>query len=167
MPATRELSKALFDHIATRPSSISSTYSHACVIHFNDIIQILAKIEQLLARFDVISNSINFEIELSSGRSIEISGIDQLQTFDTSQNETVSSINIEMNVVLRHNASSSLEQYVIELGARSTVGEVELFLAHFEGAPDLPMARAKVKFVDYIVGKNLISTIDEWFAGLE
>jgi hypothetical protein len=166
---SEDLIKLLFQQLTGKQNSLFQLFSRTALIDFGDIKQLKERLDQEFARFKIIGTSFNAEISLSDHSEVGLNSWEDFSKFDYGKKQTTSELSMKFQYIIRHGASPKPEQYIIEFSVRSFVSDLESIMisfSHSEENASPPSMRAKVEYVDYIIGKNVFQNIRDWVHSL-
>lgn len=165
--------RAIIGKLNERSQKATRSFNKGYDIQVEDIKQLIDKIYQEFSGRKIISTSATVSLFLSKGRRHDFRSWDEFAEFDTSMNQTTRSISVEVTVDILDGNNQSPERYQCQVSVQNNptslgfiIGPLHFAPADQPGIPPVPIA-ATVEFNNYVVGKNLLNTIDEWEASLK
>jgi hypothetical protein len=117
--------------------------------------------------------SASVSVFLSNSQRYDFSSWKDFEAFDASQAERTKSLSVEMIFDVVRASEGSPERYKVQLSVQNTPAQFGLFLGPIAfsriedaGIPPVPI-HASVEYMNYVVGKNLMSTIEGWEKALD
>lgn len=168
----QEALKAIISKLNERSQSASRTFTKNYALEINEIKQLLDKMMQEFNGRKVISSSATVSLFLSKGQRFDFRNWIEFEDFDRSLTTKTRSISMELTVDILDANSGTPERYQSQISVQNNpsefgfvIGPLSFSSIEHAGLPPTPIA-ANIKFNNYIIGKNLLSSIDDWEANL-
>lgn len=165
--------RAIIGKLNERSQAATRTFNEHYDLGVTDIKQILDKIHQEFNGRKIINMSATVSLFLSKGQRHDFRTWDEFSTFDTASKEKTRSISLEVVIDVLDGNDGSPERYQCQVSIQNNpsrfgfvIGPVAFSPIDSAGLPPTPIA-ATVKYNNYIVGKNLLASIDDWEATLK
>lgn len=104
---------------------------------------------------------------MSNNQRYDFSSWDEFKEFDSSQSERTKSVSLRLKIDIL-TTDSSLESYTVQVSAQNVtrgmgvyIGPIAVQSLENAGIPPVPI-HVSVEYSNFILGKNIISSIDEW-----
>ncbi|WP_133065613.1 hypothetical protein [Niveispirillum lacus] len=159
--APNEEIKNVIMSVMTGQSAISAVKNKVFILEVDDVCQVYEKIKQEVEKYKIVAETISIEVHLNNGKTFKIFSIDAFKKLDSSQKESVKEINIECSITIKVSSDAPPEMYVIEIGLRCESPEKENIMSILFGAEQGNIF-TRVRYVDYIVGKNIFNCVSGW-----
>lgn len=168
-----EALRGILDKLNEKGQSATKLFQKNYKISTNDIRQLLEKVHQEFHSCKVISRSATVSLTLSKSERYDFRTWAEFEKFDTSQSSRTTSLQIEMTYDVIRNNDEVPERYVVQMSVQNLGPSIEIFLGPISlsspGKFPVPPAAisATIRYNNYILGKNIIATIDSWEKSLE
>ncbi len=142
-------------------------------IDINDIKQLLTKVTQEFDSCTVLSATANVSVRLGKNIRYEFRNWKEFEEFDKSHSERTSSVQTEIVIDVIRKEGLTPERYSVQVSAQNNLNNNSLIMGNLAFVrpgtfPVPPSALAvEITFNNYIIGKNLQSTIDNWEQSLQ
>jgi len=167
-----KVAQALYNTVTGKTEKLSKRFSENYKIGLNDVIQLHSKIGQMCAQWNVIETNENITIHHVDDNKETFSSLDRFKVYDQSQTSPIESIVYEFNLLVQLQNTPKPQPYQITVRLGSKAAMIEkvreempspLFVRFFRGGA----INVDIKYVDYVVARNMLSTIDSWVATVE
>jgi hypothetical protein len=167
-----KIAQALYNSVTGKTESLSKRFSENYKIQMNDIFQLHMKIGQMCAQWNVIEKNENITIHHVNDNKETFSSLDRFKVYDQSQTSPIESIVYEFNLLvqLQNTPKPQPYQIIVRLGSKVAIqakAREELpsamFFRFFRGGA----INVDIQYVDYVVARNMLSTIDSWVSTVE
>lgn len=166
-----KIAQALYHAVTGKTESISKQFSENYQITFDDLKQLHAKFEQMCSQWKMIGQSECITLFHINDNKEVFTSIQRLEFYDFSKNNPIESITFEFNVLLNLPDIDKAQPYKITIRMVSRIAAM-----HRAEMGDLNKAifwwmrtgviHVDIKYVDYVVARNIFSTIDSWINGI-
>lgn len=170
-----KLAQAIYNAVTGKTESLSKRYSESFHVTMADLQQLHKKCTQMRAQWDVLGHNEHIVIQHIDDNKSEFSSFERLQIYDKSQTSPTESISCVFDILLRLPNVPKPQPYKVTVRIQSRIASCRKF--DKDGLPRPPlfifrlfgMANiiVEVEYIDYIVARNIISTIDSWVAEIE
>ena len=159
--------QALYREVTGKTEKITRIHKQACIIKYEDIVQLAYRVNQTLEQYDVLGKSELITITHVGDDKYTFSSMHRFSLYDTSKKSAISSTTFQFNFLLRslttdkhynYRLSVRINPFVLE-EVREESDEYLGPLSDFIGAPIF----SEIEYVDYVVARNLLSAVDDWF----
>lgn len=167
-----QIAQALYHSVTGKAEKLSKRFSENYKIELNDIIQLHNKMMQMCVQWHVIEKSENITIHHVNDNKETFSSIERFKIYDQSQTSPIESIIYEFNLLVGFQNIDKPQPYKIVVRFDSKVAAHQkemddipaaMFIRFFRGSP----INIDISYVDYIVARNIISTLDSWVSTVE
>lgn len=167
-----KIAQALYNSVTGKTEKLSKRFSENYKIGLNDIHQLHAKIDQMCAQWNVINKSENITVHHVNDNKQTFSSIDRFKIYDQSQTAPIESIVYEFNLLIQLSNTPKPQPYQIVVRLASPIAmhhkareevPAAIFLRFFRGES----VNVDIQYVDYVVARNIMSTIDSWISAIE
>lgn len=166
--------KGILNKLNEKSQTTTRLFNKSYIITTEDLRQLITKVTQEFHYTSIISRSATVSITLARNQRHDFTSWEEFKQFDTSQAEKTSSLQVEMTFDVVRNDGETPERYVIQVSIQNfphdsfgfILGSMALAKAGEFPAPPAPLS-ATIRYNNYILGKNLIATIENWESTLE
>lgn len=165
--------RAIIAKLNERSQAATRSYNNNYDLSVSDISQILQKIQQEFKGRTILSMSATVSLFLTKGQRHDFASWKEFDDFDTSHKEKTRSISLEVVIDVLDGNDGSPERYQCQVSVQNNpsafgfvIGPISISNIDNAGLPPTPIA-ATVKYNNYVVGKNLLATIDDWESTLK
>ena len=169
----RNALKAIISKLNERSQSATRSYRGNYDIATHDLKHLLDKIHQEFSGRTVINASATVSLFLSKGQRHDFRNWKEFTEFDTTQIEKTRSLSLEVTIDVFNQESELPERYQAQIAVQNNpsefgfvIGPISFGPSEHAGIPGVPI-QATVHFNNYIIGKNILSTIDNWHDNLK
>lgn len=167
-----KIAQALYNTVTGKTEKLSKRFSENYKIEINDIIQLHAKVEQMCAQWNVIESNENITIHHINDNKEVFSSLERFKVYDQSQTSPVESIVYEFNLLIQLSNTPKPQPYQITVRFDSKIAIQEKMLTDLPGRVFIRLFRGgainlDIDYVDYVVARNIVSTIDSWVSTIE
>lgn len=164
-----KVAQALYNAVTGKTENLSKRFSENYLIGINDILQLHAKIGQMCAQWNVVDKNENITIHHVNDNKETFSSLERFKIYDQSQTSPIESIVYEFNLLVQLQNTPKPQPYRITVRLGSKVAMQEkvreempspIFFRLFRGG----VINVDIEYVDYVVARNMLSTIDSWVA---
>lgn len=160
--------KAIIKKLNARSQKVTKVFKKNYSLKLEHLQQLIKKIEQEFARDTIVSLICNATLLMSSNRRFEFRSWGELVEFDRSQSEKTRSVSFEITIDTFNKETQNPERYVVQLSVQNNpasfgirIGPLGITPIDAFEVPPAPIA-CTIEYSDYILGKNLLGTVEEW-----
>jgi len=160
--------RALIDRLNTRSQVVTRIFDDEYRLTVDDLKRLLEKVNQEFSGCKKINITPTATIVTSKNRRFDFSSWQEFQDFDRSQPERTRSLTVSLIADILRGDKKDFERFEIEISVQNNPAQFGIQIGPLGIRPiasfDIPPAPivAKVKFPDYILGKNILATIEDW-----
>ncbi|SIO44871.1 hypothetical protein SAMN05444722_2221 [Rhodovulum sp. ES.010] len=160
--------RALIDRLNKKSQTATRIFEGEYEIKIEDLKRLLDQIRQEFAGSTKLNVSASATILTSKNRKFDFSTWEEFETFDTSQPENTRSLTVGLIADVLRGEKNDFERFEVEVSIQNNPAQFGIQIGPLGVRPvsgfEVPPAPivAQVKFPDYILGKNIISTIESW-----
>ncbi|MDI3335051.1 hypothetical protein QKW60_01385 [Defluviimonas aestuarii] len=165
--------RGIINKLNEKSQSATRLFRDNYQISVDDIRQLIEKITQEFHSCTVIAQSATVSLFLSQNERHDFRTWNDFESFDTSQSGRTNSIQVEVTHDVIRNKGETPERYVVQVSIQNMPGSRGFVLGPISigpmgefPTPPSPIAMT-VSYNNYILGKNLISTVEQWERALE
>ncbi len=160
--------KAIIAKLNERSQSVTQIFKDEYRIKVSDLRQLIAQLKDEFSACTIISLRANATVLLSNNQRFDFGSFEEFEEFDSSQPEKTKSLSFEMTIDVLRGEDRIPERYTAQISIQNNppafgiqIGPLGIRPIDSFEAPPAPIA-ATVRFNNYIIGKNLIGTIENW-----
>ena len=165
--------KAIIEKLNQKSQLATKVFKNEYDISVNDLKQLMAKIVDEFNSCKIISNAASATVVLSKNQRFDFSSWQEFEDFDKSQPQTTKSLSFAITIDVLRGENETPERYSVQVSVQNNPAQFGIQIGPFgirpvDGfdAPPAPLV-ATVNFNNYIIGKNLLSTIEDWEKALK
>ena len=167
-----KIAQALYNTVTGKTEKLSKRFSENYKIGIDDVLQLHAKVGQMCAQWNVIDKNENITIHHVNDNKEVFSSLERFKVYDQSQTSPVESIVYEFNLLIKLSNTPKPQPYkiVVRLGSKVAMHEKvredvssRILFRFLRGG----VINVDIEYVDYVVARNMLSTIDSWAASVE
>lgn len=161
--------QALYHEITGKTEKLFKMWDRKVVVRQNDLTQLKEKICQQIEIHDAIGPTILVEVSHEDSESQAFSSWDKFLQYDLTRTTPIDEITIKVEFLVKLPKIDKHHRYIIEIGVRSDLAHTPNFFADIPKRLilQLPTARCKIEYVDYLVAKGFLHVVESWFNSLE
>lgn len=167
-----KIAQAVYHSVTGKTETVSKRFSDNYKITLEDIQQLHAKCEQMCSQWTVLEHNENITVYHVDDNKEVFTSVDRLKLYDQSQTSPIESISFEYNVLVQLPNIPKPQPYKITVRMASRIalikrteqeGPTPFMLKFFRGG----VINIDIEYVDYVVARNMISTLDSWVKEIE
>ena len=131
------------------------------------LISIINKIEQQLAYVSIVKRDFQIYVQLSDSSELTFPSLNAFLKMDRSTGAHIVEISVEIDVSYKVKNNEDQDRIIVDFSLRTNIEGYELQMRSTDpsrGEPKNFMSR--VAFSDFVIGKNIIKTLVDWFENL-
>lgn len=158
--------KALIEKLNQKSQRVTRVFKSEYDISVNDLKQLMIKIVDEFNACSIISNTATATVVLSKNQRFDFSTWAEFEDFDKSQPQTTKSLTFSITLDVLRGDNEVPERYSVQISVQNNPAQFGIQIGPFGIRPvdgfDIPPAPlvAVVNFNNYILGKNLNSTVE-------
>lgn len=163
----------LYNDLTGKTETNSITLDYAVTVRHNDLEQVNNAIKQCAISHGAILNNCSVTVYHSNKSKEQFSSFERFKLYNKGNTSAIENIYLEYNYLIKNVSSGKAAAYKIALHTSSTAaiseGEKPLPVSSFRLRRFFAISpiRCKVHFVDYVVGRSFLQTVQEWADGLD
>jgi hypothetical protein len=168
-----KLAQALYSTVTGKTEKLGKAYSEQYRISINDLVQLDAKCHQVCGQWVVIQKSENVTIHYVDDAKEQFSSFDRFKLFDASKTSPTESVVYEFNLLIQQQNVDKPQPYNIVIRTMSHPAMLQRMdrldtpfpaFMKFIGGSSIVV---EIEYVDYLVARQLQSTVDSWVSHLD
>jgi hypothetical protein len=163
---------AIIQKLNEKSQKSSQIFKEEYSVSVGDIQNLIEKIRQEFHDTNPISETLSLSLHLSNNQRFDFNSWEEFEGFNTSQSERTKSISFEYTRDFV-GSDQALERYKVQVACQNMNSRFNLYLGPITlsriedaGLPPVPI-HSTVSYSNYIRGKNLSGTIEEWVKSLD
>jgi hypothetical protein len=169
------IAQALYNIITAKTEKTQKSYKSNYKITFESIKQLYTKFEQMITQWNILGNSCSITINHIDDSTDEFSSFERFTLYDLSKASSIEQIILKFSFLLRSDGFNEEEKYMQNYNITVRILNKVAFYNHREKEFASSFFRfmtednliLEIEYVDYIIARNIISTVDSWEVGLE
>jgi hypothetical protein len=168
-----KLAQAIYGAVTAKTEKLSHSHNANVLITRSDLDQLDAKCDQACSQWRVLNNSTSVTVHHTDDNKEQFSSYRRFGIYDTSRTSPVESIVYERDMLLALPGVKKPQPYKLTVRILSRVAlykrmERDMasppsFFRFFQGGAVV----IEIEYVDYVVARTLLSTLDSWVAEVE
>lgn len=161
--------QALYHQLTGKKEVVFKAYNDDYIIRIDEIRDLVVRLEQTLQQYNFKATDIRFTVFHYDRDRLTNTSLERFLQYDENRKDPVKSVEIDVNFLLDATRTGRYQSYTISLQLESFVlAKSELIPrrgigAYHEGTSAVQL---KVEYVDYVVARSFISTVEEWVESL-
>ncbi len=167
-----KLVQAIYHVVTGKTETISKQFTENYKIEFEDIVQLHTKCVQMCTQWDVISQNENITFYHADNSKERFTSIERLELYNRSHTSPIETVTYEYNVLVKSPNVDKPQPYKVNVKITSGIALAPetvpkaigiAIIRFFSGAA----ISLNVEYVDYVIARNIISTLDSWVQEIE
>lgn len=160
--------KAMIEKLNQRSQKATRVFNNEYDLTTNDLKQLMEKVLQEFNACAIIANAATASVVLSKNQRFDFSSWQEFEEFDISQPQTTKSLSFSITLDVIRGENQTPERYEVQVSVQNNPAMFGIQIGPLGIRPvegfEVPPAHlvAAVNFNNYILGKNILSTIEEW-----
>ncbi|WP_156874943.1 hypothetical protein [Sulfitobacter alexandrii] len=169
----RDAIKALIEKLNQRSQRVTRVFKSDYDLSVNELKQLMTKILDEFHACSIISNAAAATVVLSKNQRFDFSSWSEFEEFDKSQSQTTKSLTFQITLDVIRGEIETPERYTVQISVQNNPAQFGIQIGPFGIRPvdsfEIPPAPlvAAITFNNYIIGKNLIATVEDWEKSLK
>jgi hypothetical protein len=168
VPVSFQVLQDIYNEITGKTEEIENTYKIKYKIKFEDIEQLYIKIQQLFEQYNIKSNNCSVTIFFIKGSKEVFSSFERFKLLNTSTLNETERIYLKFNFMIILPKTKRIQRYEIKVNLSSSIAVGKRINEEMMPSSKLfrfvvgNTAQVSINYVDYLVARNFMDTIDEW-----
>jgi hypothetical protein len=168
IPVSFQTLQDIYNELTGKTEEIENTYKIKYKIQLVDIEQLYIKIQQSFEQYNVTSSSCSITVFFVKGTKEVFSSFERFKLFNSSSRSETERVFINFNFMIILPKTKRVQQYEIKINLSSNLGVSKKVREDMGGSESIfrlligQTAQISIKYIDYLVDKNFLDTIDEW-----
>lgn len=164
---SHKIAQAIYHAVTSKTEKLTRAFSENYCIKLADIEQLHTKFLQMCTQWTVLKRSENITVQHIDDNSQNFSSIERLRIYDQSQTSPVEGITFEFNILLNLPDATKPQPYKVTVRILSSIAMMKRIEQDMPPPGFLRFFRAgaivvEIEYVDYVVARNIMSTVDSW-----
>jgi hypothetical protein len=162
--------QGIYNELTGKSEAVSKSYNKPIQIDFANIEQLDRKITQVCEQYNIVSSNCSATIFYVDDTREQFSSFDRFRLHNTGSASPVESVLLKYNFLVLLPKTKKPQPYTVSIRLASRVAIVKKMLSDFYGPPPQifrlmgnRIAVVEIEYIDYLVARNFLNLIDEWF----
>jgi len=173
MQVSLQTLQGIYNELTGKSEEVGKSYSKPIRLKFSDIEQLNYKITQACEQYNVISGNCSTTVYYVDDTRDQFSSFDRFRLHNSGSTSPVESVLLKYNFLVLLPKTKQPQSYTVSIRLASRVAIEKRMESEFYGAPPSIFrlmgnrtAVVEIQYVDYMVARNFLNLIDEWFKGI-
>jgi hypothetical protein len=165
--------QGIYNELTGKSEEVGKSYTKPIQVKFSDLEQLDHKISQACEQYNVVSDNCSVTVYYIDDTRDRFSSFDRFRLHNAGCTSPVESILLKYNFLVLLPKTKQPQSYTITIRLASRVAVMRRMEGEFYGPPPqiIRMMRnrtavVEVEYIDYLVARNLLNIVDEWFKGI-
>lgn len=165
--------QGIYNELTGKSEEVGKSYSKPIQVKFSDIDQLNYKIIQACEQYNVVSSNCSATVWYVNDTRDRFSSFERFRLHNSGSVSPVESVLIKYNFLFLLPKTKQPQSYTVSIRLASRVAITKRMESEFYGAPPSIFrlmgnrtAVIDIQYVDYLVARNFLNLIDEWFKGI-
>ncbi|SMX49251.1 hypothetical protein MAA8898_04237 [Maliponia aquimaris] len=165
--------KAIISKLNERSQKVGKNFRGIYSIKVSDLRELVEKVVEEFHSCVILSQTASVTIHFSNNQRYDFRNWREFEEFDSSQKFWTHSVSIEIILDVIRVEQELPERYEVEISVFNIMkeiaisfGPIRISSGEIDVSPTVSM-QANVKYINYVLGKNIMSTIEDWEGALE
>ena len=165
--------QGIYNELTGKSEEVGKSYSKPIRVKFSDIEQLNHKITQACEQYNVVSGSCSVTVYYVDDTRDQFSSFDRFRLHNSGSTSPVESVLLKYNFLVLLPKTKKPQSYTVSIRLASRVAVSKRMKSEFYGTPPSIFrlmgnrtAVVEIQYVDYMVARNFLNLIDEWFKGI-
>lgn len=165
--------QGIYNEITGKSEEVGKSYSKPIRVQFSDIVQLNHKVTQACEQYNVVSGNCSVTVYYVDDTRDRFSSFERFRLHNSGSTSPVESVLLKYNFLVVLPKTKQPQSYTVSIRLASRVAVAKRMEGEFYGAPPLIIrlmgnrtAVVDIQYVDYMVARNFLNLIDEWFKGI-
>jgi len=165
--------QGIYNELTGKSEEVGKSYTKPIQVKFTDLEQLDHKIAQACEQYNVVSGNCSVAVYYIDDTRDRFSSFDRFRLHNAGCTSPVESILLKYNFLVLLPKTKQPQSYTITIRLASRVAVMRRMEGEFYGPPPQIIrmmgsrtAVVEVEYIDYMVARNLLNIVDEWFKGI-
>lgn len=162
--------QGIYNELTGKSEEVGKSYTKPIQVKFSDLEQLDHKISQACEQYNVVSGNGTITVYYVDDTRDRFSSFDRFRLHNSGCTSPVESILLKYNFLVLLPKTKQPQSYTITIRLASRVAVMRRMEGEFYGPPPQIIrmmgnrtAVVEVEYIDYMVARNLLNIVDEWF----
>lgn len=165
--------QGIYNELTGKSEEVGKSYSKPIRVKFSDIEQLNHKITQACEQYNVVSGNCSATVYYIDDTRDQFSSFERFRLHNSGSTSPVESVLLKYNFLVLLPKTKQPQSYTVSIRMASRLAVAKRMENEFYGAPPSIFrlmgnrtAVIEIQYVDYMVARNFLNLIDEWFKGI-
>lgn len=172
VPVSFQILQDIYNEITGKREEIENRYKIQFQLRFEDIEQLHIKINQLYEQYNIKSHNCSVTLFYVKETKEVFSSFERFKLFNQSSLSEVERVYLKYNFLIVLPKTKRTQSYELEINLSSQIAARKSIKENIRPPAKIfqiflgQTAIVSMKYIDYLVARNFLDTIDEWFRAL-
>jgi len=167
-----KIAQSVYHAVTGKTEKLSKSFSQNFRVTMDDIQQLHEKFVQVSGQWRIIESNENVTIQHLDDNKAVFSSIERAKIYDKSQTSPIESVSYEFNMLAAIPNLDRPQPYRVTVRILSSIAVFKKMEEDAIPSAFFRIFRAgnivvEVEYIDYVIARNIISTLDSWVAEIE
>lgn len=165
--------QGIYNELTGKSEQVGKSYNKPIRVQFSDIEQLNHKITQACEQYNVVSGNCSATVYYVDDTRDQFSSFDRFRFHNSGSTSPVESVLLKYHFLVLLPKTKQPQSYTVSIRLASRVAVAKRMESEFYGAPPQIFrlmgnrtAVVEIEYVDYMVARNFLNLVDEWFKGI-
>lgn len=165
--------QGIYNELTGKSEQVGKSYNKPIRVQFSDIEQLNHKITQACEQYNVVSGNCSATVYYVDDTRDQFSSFDRFRLHNSGSTSPVESVLLKYHFLVLLPKTKQPQSYTVSIRLASRVAVAKRMESEFYGAPPQIFrlmgnrtAVVEIEYVDYMVARNFLNLVDEWFKGI-
>ncbi|WP_146144736.1 hypothetical protein [Phreatobacter cathodiphilus] len=160
--------QAVYYHLTGRTQEIATPHSKRLIVDRDSIVGLFEIFDQILSQYNIKGRSDRIVITDEKGKIVDFANVNLFRMADLDVLAETSDVSIECGVLIQQPATGAFQEYKINVVAVSRpLTAADFDLGSKEKKRRVASLHVSIEYVDYLIARNLSTSVDHWVESLE
>lgn len=172
-PVSIQTLQGIYNELTGKSEQVGKSYNKAIRVRFSDIEQLHHKITQACEQYNVVSGNCSATVFYVDDTRDQFSSFDRFRLHNSGSTSPVESVLLKYHFLVILPKTKKPQSYTVSIRLASRVAVAKRMESEFYGVPPQIFklmgnrtAVVEIEYVDYMVARNFLNLVDEWFKGI-
>jgi hypothetical protein len=165
--------QGIYNELTGKSEEVGKSYSKPTQVKFSDIEQLNHKITQACEQYNVVAGNCSITVYYVDDTRDRFTSFDRFRLHNSGSTSPVESVLLKYHFLVLLPKTKQPQTYTVSIRLASRVAVAKRMESEFYGTPPSIFrlmgnrtAVIEIQYVDYMVARNFLNLIDEWFKGI-
>lgn len=165
--------QGIYNELTGKSEQVGKSYNKPIRVQFSDIEQLNHKITQACEQYNVVTGNCSATVYYVDDTRDQFSSFERFRLHNSGSTSPVESVLLKYHFLVLLPKTKQPQSYTVSIRLASRVAVSKRMESEFYGAPPQIFrlmgnrtAIVAVEYIDYMVARNFLNLIDEWFKGI-